>query len=131
LLKLLVRLLLGVKIPTTLYVDLRGLAESEREKENVEKYMRDPDIVKWYTLRGAMSQISTPPPNPIEELKIPTMFLVPARDKLMSVSYVRDLYGRLPPIKKELIEVDGGHFWMISHFKEAAKVICDWFDETL
>ena len=131
LLKLLVRLLPRVKIPTTLYVDLRGLAESEREKENVEKYMRDPDIVKWYTLRGAMSQISTPPPNPIEELKIPTMFLVPARDKLMSVSYVRDLYDRLPPIKKEFIEVDGGHFWMISHFKEAAKVICDWFDETL
>jgi pimeloyl-ACP methyl ester carboxylesterase len=131
LLELLARLLPKAKIPTSLYADLRGFAESESEKEIVEKYMRDPDIVKWYTLRGAVSQISTPPPNPVEELKIPTMFLVPKRDKLMSVSYVRDLYDRLPSIKKRFVEVDGGHWWMLSHSKEAARVICNWFDETL
>jgi len=93
--------------------------------------MKDPDIVKQYTLRAVMSQISTPPPSPIEELETPTMFLVPTRDALMSVSYVRDLYDRLPSIKKRFVEVDGGHYWMSSHPREAAKVICDWFDETL
>lgn len=129
--KLLAKLFPKVKIPTTLYVDWKGFPETEGERETLEKYMNDPDVVKWYTLRAAMSQILTPPPNPIEELKIPTMFLVPTRDKLMSVSYVRDLYDRLPPIKKEFVKVDGGHFWMISHSKEVAKVICDWFDETL
>ena len=66
-----------------------------------------------------------------EDMRIPTMFLVPTRDKLMSVSYVRDLYDRLPPIKKKFVEVNGGHWWMLSHSKEAAQVICDWFDETL
>jgi hypothetical protein len=49
----------------------------------------------------------------------------------MSISYVRDLYDRLPPIKKKFVEVDGGHYWLVSHPVEAAKVFCDWFDETL
>jgi len=131
LLKLLVRLLPKVKIPTSLYVDFKGFPENEREREILKKFMNDPDIVEWYTLRASLSQISTPPPNPIEKLKIPTMFLVPKTDKLTSISYVRNLYDRLPSIKKKIIEVDGGHWWMLSHTKEAANLICDWFDETL
>ena len=129
--KLLVRLLPKVKIPTSLYVDFKGFPENEREREILKKFMNDPDIVKWYTLRASLSQILTPPPNPVEELEIPTMFLVPKRDRLTSVSYVRNLYDRLPANKKQFIEVDGGHWWMLSHPKEAAKVICDWFDETI
>jgi pimeloyl-ACP methyl ester carboxylesterase len=129
--KLVATLFPKLKIPVTLYVDFKGFPETEREKEIFEKNEKDPDTVKWYTLRAAMSQILTPPPNPIGEMRIPTMFLVPTRDKLMSVSYVRDLYDRLPPIKKKFVEVNGGHWWMLSHSKEAAQVICDWFDETL
>jgi pimeloyl-ACP methyl ester carboxylesterase len=129
--KLLAKLFPKVKIPVTLYVDFKGFQETEREREILEKSIKDPDTVKWYTLRAAMSQISTSPPNPLEELRIPTMFLVPTRDRLMSVSYVRDLYDRLPPIKKKFVEVDGGHWWMLSHSREVAKEICDWFDETL
>jgi len=129
--KLLAKLFPKVKIPTALYVDWKGFLETEEEREFLEKYMNDPDVVKWYTVRAAMSQILTSPPNPIEELRIPAMFLVPVRDKLMSVSYVRDLYDRLPPTKKKFVEVDGGHFWMLSHLREAAKVIYDWFDESL
>lgn len=129
--KLSAKLFPKMKIPTALYVDWKELPETEREKEISEKYIKDPDIVKWYTLRAVISQISTPPPNPIEELKIPTMFLAPTRDKALSISYVRDLYDRLPPIKKKLVEIDGGHYWLVSHPREAAKVFCDWFDETL
>ena len=129
--KLLARLFPKVKIPVTLYVDFKGFPETDRERGIFEKSIKDPNTVRWYTLRAAMSHILTAPPNPIEELRIPTMFLVPTRDKLMSVSYVRDLYDRLPPIKKKFVEVDGGHWWMLSHSKEAAQVICDWFDETL
>jgi len=129
--KLLAKLFPKVKIPVTLYVDFKGFPETERERKIFEKSIKDPDTVKWYTLRTAMSQILTSPPNPLEELRIPTMFLVPTRDKLMSVSYVRDLYDRLPPVKKKSVEVDGGHWWMLSHPREAAKEICDWFDETL
>lgn len=46
------------------------------------------------------------------------------------VDYLEGLYVRLPPIKK-MIEVDGSVYWMLSHPKEAARVICEWFDETL
>ena len=93
--------------------------------------MKDPDIIKRYTLRAVLSQISTPPPNPIKELKIPIMLLVPARDKLLSVSYMKDLYNRLSSAKKKFVKIDGGHEWIISYPKKAAKIICDWFNETL
>jgi pimeloyl-ACP methyl ester carboxylesterase len=78
-----------------------------------------------------MSQISTPPPNPIGELNTPTMFLVPVRDRALPESYVKDVYNRLPSLKKKFVEVDGGHYWMLSHPNDAAKVIDEWFAETL
>jgi pimeloyl-ACP methyl ester carboxylesterase len=124
------RLFPRMMIPTARCVDFMGLAGIE-ESKHVETYLNDPNIVKRYTLRAVMSLISTPPPNPAEELGVPTMFLAPVRDALMSVSYVRSLYDRLPPIKKKLVEVDGSHYWTSSHPREAARVICDWFQETL
>jgi pimeloyl-ACP methyl ester carboxylesterase len=117
-------------ISTERCVDFMGLAGTE-EKSHVETYLNDANVVRLYTLRAVMSLISTPLPSPLEELSVPTMFLAPVRDTLMSVSYVRSLYDRLPDIKKRLVEVDGSHYWMSSHPREAAKVICDWFQETL
>ena len=95
-----------------------------------EGYLRDPDFDRWYPLSAVVSLVSTPPPEPISELKTPTMFLVPVRG-WSDPSYVRDLYNRLPPVKKRFVEVDGSVFWMNSHPKEAARVICEWFDETV
>lgn len=118
-------------IPTERCVDFMGLAGTERERRHVMTYLNDPNIVRRYTVRAVMSLISTPLPSPLEKLSVPTMFLAPMRDALMSASYVRSLYDRLPPIKKRLVEVDGSHYWMSSHPREAAKVICDWFQETL
>ena len=57
------------------------------------------------------------------------MFIVPERG--IYPSYEKDLFNRLPDIKKKIIEVDGSVFWIVSHPKEAANVICDWFNETL
>jgi alpha-beta hydrolase superfamily lysophospholipase len=125
------RLFPKIMIPTERCVDFMGLARTEREKRHVEIYLNDPNIVKRYALRAVMSLISTPPPKPVEELNIPTMFLAPRKDALMSVIYVRNLYDGLPPIKKKLVEIDGSHFWMSSHPREASKLICDWFNETL
>lgn len=76
-----------------------------------------------------MSLVSTPPPKLLSDLGVPTMFVVPVRG--FFPSYFRDLYSRLPSIKKKLVEVDGGVFWMLSHPKDAAKLICDWFDQTV
>jgi len=129
--KLLSRLFPRLKIPTSLYVDWKAFPETDAERELLEKFMNDPDFVKWYTLRGALSQIQTPPPNPIEKLKMPIMIVAPTRDKLMPLSYVKNLYNRIPPIKKKLVEVDGGHFWMFSHPKETVEMICGWFNETV
>ena len=129
--KFLARLAPGMKISPRQYLDIQAMAETKREKKHIENYSNDPNIVRRYTLRAVFSQIQTPPPNPIESLRTPTMFLAPNSDWLMSVSYVKSLYDRLPQIKKKLIELDGGHFWVSSHHREAANIVCDWFDETL
>ncbi len=139
LLRVLVKLLPRMKLPISLYLDWMELIDNKEKNRDVEThlvkegYMEDPDFDKWYPLSAIMSLVSTPPPSPLTELKIPTMFMVAKRGVGGSsyVEYLEDLYDRLPPIKKRMIEVDGSVYWMLSHPREAAKVICEWFDETL
>ena len=135
-LRLLSKMVPRAKIPISLYLDFKELIDTKEGNREVEVrlvkegYLRDPDFDRRYPLSAVVSLVSTPLPNPISELKTPTMFLVPQRG-WSDPSYVRDLYNRLPPIKKKLVEVDGSVFWMVSHPKAAAKVICEWFDETV
>lgn len=135
LLKILVKLIPRMKLPISLYLDWKELIDAKEENRNLEKhlvegYMNDPDFDKWYPLSAIMSLISTPPPSPLTELKVPTMFLVPTRG-WTDPSYVKDLYDRLPPVRKKLVEVDGSVYWMLSHPKDAANIVCEWFDQTL
>lgn len=99
------------------------------EEPMVRSFDADPDFDRRYPLSAIMSLVSTSPPKPLSELKIPTMFLVPVRG--FFPSYFKDLFNRLPAIEKVLVEVDGGVFWMLSHPNDAAKVICGWFAKTL
>ena len=99
------------------------------EEPLIKRFLEDPDFDRWYPLSAVMSLVTTPPPKPLSELNIPTMFLVPVRG--FKPDYEKDLFLRLPEINKKLVEVDGGVFWMCSHPGQAAKVICDWFDETV
>ncbi len=129
------RLLPTVRIPISSYLDWEELVDPKEENRDLERrlvlegYLKDPDFDKRYRLSSVVSQISTPPPNPIAELAIPTMFLVAARG--VFPSYTRDLYDRLPAIKKRIVDVDGSVYWMLSHPNEAAKLVCEWFGETL
>ena len=134
--KLLAKIAPWAKLPISLYLDFEELIDTSAKNREVETrlvkegYLRDPDFDRWYPLSAVMSLVLTPPPNPVSELKTPTMFLVPVRG-WSDPSYVRDLYHRLPDVKKRIVEVDGGVFWMCSHPKAAAKVICEWFAETM
>jgi len=105
LLKILVKVFPKMKIPLSLYLSWKESIDTKEENRHlevylVEKYAKDPDFDRWYTLSAILSLISTPPPNLLTELKIPTMFLVPVRG--FTPSYVKDLYNRLPSIKKGL-----------------------------
>ncbi len=133
--KFLLKILPKMKLPISLYLNWKELIDTKEENRNVERhlvetYMKDPDFDRWYPLSAILSLVLTPPPNPLAELNIPMMFLVPVRG-WSDPAYVKDLYSRLPLIKKKLVEVDGSVYWMLSHPKEAAQVICEWFDETL
>ena len=99
------------------------------EQTMVDAYLNDPDFDRAYPLGASLSLLLTPPPRPLHELATPTMFIVATRG--LMPEYERDLFQRLPSIRKKLVEVDGSVFWMCSHPREAAALICDWFDETL
>lgn len=134
-LRVLSRIVPWAPVPVSLYLDFADLIDLEENRERetalvMEGYLKDPGFDRWYPLSAVMSLVSTAPPGPLSALEVPTMFLVPLRG-WSDPSYLSDLYRRLPPIKKEFVEVNGGVFWMCSHPKEAAKIICDWFDATV
>src|SRR6266568_6038204 len=137
--KLLLRVAPYLKLPISSYLDWKALINTKQGNRVVETrlvregYLHDPDFDRWYPLSAIMSLLLTPPPGPLTALKIPTMFLVALRGfgGNAFVEYVEDLYHRLPNVKKRLVEVDGSVYWMLSHPKEAADVIGEWFDETL
>ena len=134
-LRILSRIVPWAPVPVSLYLDFADLIDPEENQKREtllvkEGYLKDPDFDRWYPLSSVMSLVSTAPPGPLLALEVPTMFLVPLRG-WTDPSYLSDLYRRLPPIKKEFVEVNGGVFWMCSHPKEAAKIICDWFDATV
>ena len=122
-----------LKIPIRLYLDFKEMIDTDEdnwriEMPLVESFSNDPDFDKRYPLSAIMSLVNTPPPKSLSELKVPTMFLVPVRG--FFPSYEKDLYKRLPDIRKNIIEVDGSVFWMLSHPYDTAKIICEWFDTT-
>lgn len=133
--KFLVRILPNMKLPVSSYLDWKAIIDTSEESRNletqlvVEGYLNDPDFDKWYPLSAIMSLISTPPPNPLAELDTPTMFLLDQKGP--TPSYIKDLYSRLPPSTKRLIEIDGSVYWMLSHPQDAAKIICEWFSISL
>lgn len=133
--KLLVKIFPQLPLPISLYLNYKELIDTKEENRLIETrlvkegYLNDPDFNKWNPLSAIMSLVLTSPPNPLSHLKIPTMFLLPQRG--IYPSYEKDLFNRLPAIKKKLVEVDGSVFWMVSHPKEAAEIISDWFNETL
>lgn len=133
--KLLGKLFPWITLPIYTYLDFPEMVDIEEEENRrieeaiVHSFNMDPDFDMRYTLSAILSIVSTPPPKDLSVLRTPTMFLVPVRG--FFPSYFKDLYDRLPRIKKRLVEIDGGVFWMLSHPHQAAKIICDWFDESL
>lgn len=121
-----------LKIPISSYLPWLDLVDPREDVERrlvADGYLKDPDFDRWYPLSAVLSLITTPPPGSINQLTTPTMFIVASLGP--TPSYIVDLYHRLPGIKKRLIEIDGSVYWMISHPKDAASLVCDWFSETL
>ena len=137
--KALLRLAPRLSLPISSYLDWTELIDTKagnREVETrlvVDGYLHDPDFDKRYPLAAVMSLLLTPPPRPLETLRIPTMFMVAQRGfgGAAYAAYVRDLYHHLPLVKKRLVDIDGSVYWMLSHPHEAAAVIDAWFAETL
>jgi pimeloyl-ACP methyl ester carboxylesterase len=123
-----------LSLPIRLHLDFAELVDANEDIRRIEQtmvdaYLKDPDFDRFYPLGSSLSLLLTPPPRPLDELVTPTMFIVATRGLIPE--YEKGLFQRLPSIRKKLVEVDGSVFWMCSHPREAAALICDWFDETL
>lgn len=122
----------NMKIPIKVYLDFEEMIDPENsaiESKLVKKFAEDPDFDKKYPIKAILSLVNTEAPGALSGLKIPTLFLVPERG--FFPAYEKNLFNRLPDIRKELVEIDGGVFWMISRPVMAAKIICDWFNKTM
>lgn len=137
--KFLLKMSPRIKLPISSYLNWKELIDPKEANKNIEShlvidgYLKDPDFDTWYPLSAITSLLFTPPPAPLSELSIPTMFMVAQRGfgGDAYVEYLKDLYSRLPSIKKKIMEVDGSVYWVLSHPKEATEIICKWFKETL
>lgn len=123
-----------MKLPIRSYLDFREMVDPIEptraiEARLIEAYLGDPDFDQRYPLAAILSLLDTPPPRELSTLSVPTMFIVPSRG--FAPDYARALFARLPPIDKELVEVDGSVFWMVSHSAAAADLICGRFQRTL
>lgn len=122
------------KLRISRYLDFEALVDTKPENHRIEapmirNYLRDPDFDRRYPVSAIVSLLDTPPPRPLAELAIPTMFVVP--DRGIVPSYFDDLFQRLPPIEKQLVHVDGSVFYMVSHPRDEARLLGDWFHRTL
>lgn len=132
--RLLAKVTPRITLPVSSYLDFRQMIDPQPpahalEATIIDAYEQDPDFDRRYPLSAILSLLDTPPPAPLSALAIPTMFLVPNRGLIPA--YEKDLFARLPPIEKQLVEVDGSVFWMVSHPRQAAQIIGAWFDRTL
>lgn len=131
----LTRLTPNLKVPVSAYLSWKDLIDNRPDTREVERrlvldgYLKDPDFDRWYPLSVVMSLLTTPPPGPLHTLTTPTMFVVASEGP--TPGYIADLHGRLPAIEKKLVRVDGSVYWMLSHPRQAATLVGDWFAATL
>ncbi|MDD7966139.1 hypothetical protein [Actinomycetospora lemnae] len=124
-----------LRVPISSYLPWRDLVDTHEGVRDVERrlvsdgYLEDPDFDRWYSLSTVMSLVSTPPPAPLVSLATPTMFVIASQGP--TPGYVADLYDRLPLTRKRILRVEGSVYWMLSHPREAAALIGDWFDASL
>ena len=129
------RALPGLKVPISSYLSWTDLIDPRDDANAIERhlvrdgYLKDPDFDHWYPLSAVMSLMTTPPPAPLDQLTTPTMFVVASDGP--TPQYIVDLYHRLPAVPKKLVRVDGSVYWMLSHVREAATLVADWFATTL
>jgi pimeloyl-ACP methyl ester carboxylesterase len=123
-----------LRVPVSSYLSWKDLVDTRpgiRDIEHrlvVEGYLKDPDFDRSYPISAVMSLMSTPPPGRLDDLAIPTMFVVASDGP--TPGYITNLYSRLPSIPRKLVPIEGSVYWMLSHPHQAAALISDWFTQT-
>jgi len=127
--KILVRIFPNMPIPIKAYLAWHEVIDMdtknyEKEIKLVSAYDHDPDFDKRYPLRAVMSLVNTPPPGKLEDIQ--TLILFIYAKKGLIPTYIKELFSRLKTQQKELVEIDGGVFWMLSNPDKAANIIIKW-----
>jgi hypothetical protein len=121
-------------VPISSYLPWKDLIDQRPGSRDTERrlvldgYLHDPDFDRWYPLGAVASLLDTPPPRPLKDLAVPTLFILASDGP--TPAYIEDLHARLPDtVPKRLVQVEGSVYWMLSHPAAAAAAVCGWFDE--
>ena len=123
----LARVLHGVRIPVSSYLDLK--AEVTKLGGNAYEFIkRDPLATTSITLGALASLASTPLPCPPEEIKVPVMVVQGERDNIFPLDYVKKIYDRLTCKKEFLLLKDRPHLVMTDYVDEIVPAVTDWLN---
>jgi alpha-beta hydrolase superfamily lysophospholipase len=121
-----VRSFLGkLSIPLTYYLDLEN--EPVQGFANAKQILyEDPFIHPNVSLKLIHSLSSTPPPRPIEELKVPIFVLQAGDDQIFRLNYFQRIFDRLK-VKKELKVYQGlPHYMIVDHVQHYIDDVENW-----
>jgi pimeloyl-ACP methyl ester carboxylesterase len=123
----LVRVLGGVRIPVSSYLDLK--AEVTKLGGSADEFIkRDPFATSSITLGALASLASTPLPCPPEKIEVPVMVVHGERDNIFPLDYVKSIYDRLTCRKEFLLLKDRPHLVMTDYVDEIVPGVTDWLN---
>ena len=101
------------------------------QPEKLKALKKDPYFVKSYTLRSLHSLATASPPEKIENIKTPIMFIHPETDGIFPMEYMRSLYDKLTCPKRFEVIPGMKHMFLEENPGAVIDILDKWFTETL
>ncbi len=101
------------------------------KQEKLRDLKKDPYFVRSYTFRSLHSLATASPPEKIENIKTPIMFLHPENDGIFPMEYMRSIFDKLTCVKRFEVVPGMKHMFLEENPGIAIDVVDKWFKETL
>jgi len=124
------KILPKLKLSTTLYLDFKTLATTDRLLKRINLLLKDPIISLKYTFKALKTQMRDPLPIPIEEIQVPIMLINGTEDVLFTVDFMREIYQRLTCENKSFDILSGAsHLIFQENIEEVLSRIIPWLEK--
>ncbi len=125
-LRVLAKLMPELPLPLKRFINVEKLCD---DAALVERFKKNPLVVKTYTLRAALSLLTSHPEIPFKEFEsVPILVLHGKKDKLIPESVTRDSFDRILGQKKYVLLEEGEHIPLkASAMKKYVEEVDGWF----